>query len=663
MILSALIAIAAQAAPPAKAIALTGGTVHTMVPGEAPRIATVLVLGDRIRAVDPHAEIPADALRIDLSGKHLIPGLIDGMVNHDADHDRLYVTSGVTLVRDIGNDLARILAERDKGGKIGLRDRGPGPAIWCAGGVLDGSPPSTTAAVVLGSPEEAADKLARLFDLEPDFVSFHAGLAEPVWRKVIELAHGHGLQVWGPKIAGVEMAKMAEAGQDGLYHLEAFLPAGKSWPDVSLEELRVGVDALAGKKVAITPTLAVFAKRLIAPPEHPPELAYLGPMYVASWLADAAMRSKVMTDEKDYLRTGLRVVETQGKLLKALHERGITLLPGSGSPNAWLFPGEALQDELGMWARAGIPKETVLAMATAGAAKALGVDKDRGTIEAGKIADLVVLRGDPGADLGVLHSPETVVLRGRVLDRAAMDALRKDLADTQKRLQAEAFKPLEIPDPPLPPGEGGDVVLRGTVETRTMGQRISGESFAVVRIQDGSLVYCARVVTPGTASTGRTEVEMQETLRDGGVAGFDIGIRAGGRLVTVKGMQVGNVLNIERRVDGTFQGNVPVKDLLAFVDVGSVTAEIALGQRTSEGRFKVLFFDDLDPATGNWELHLDKDGTHLVHTHNGTLKVRFAADGSVVEALREEGRGITSTRPLSTQAKDRGLPLPEKKRG
>ncbi|HEV8113187.1 MAG TPA: amidohydrolase family protein [Planctomycetota bacterium] len=661
--------------PPPKVVALVGATVHTMVGTDAPAVATILVQGDRILAVGPSVAIPADAVRIDVSGKHVIPGLIDAMVNHDADHDRLYVTSGVTLVRDVGNDLARIFAERDKDGKSMARERGPGPAILSCGAVLDGSPPSTTAAVVLDSPDVAEEKLGRLVDLQPEFLSFHLGLTEPVWRKVIEFGHSKGLTVWGPKLPGVSAAKIVQAGQDGLFHLDAFLPeapagkdgakgAAKGWADVTLDDLQPALDVLAkpraSKKIAVTPTLAVFGQRLIEPRDHPPELAYLGPMYVQSWIAEAGMRGKLMLSDKEYFQNGLRVVETQGKLVRALHERGVPIVPGSASPNAWIFPGEGLIDELSLLTRAGIPKAQVLFLATSGAAEVLGVKKDRGTIEAGKIADLVVLSGDPTTDFAVLHVPETVVLRGRVLDRATMEALRKDLADTQKRIQAEAFKPLVIPDPPLPPGE---VLLRGTVETRAMGQRLRGESYAVVQAEDKSLVYTSRMLTPGSASSASSDVEIQQTIRDGALAGFEVKIKSGGHLVDVQGILAGGYLNVERHLDGGFAGNLPVRDRLSFVDAGCVTAAIAMGQLPTEGKFKVLFFDDLDPAIGNWEMHVDKDGAHLAKTHAGAMKVHFAADGSVGEMQREEGRGITTTRPLSSQATKGGLPVPQKKKG
>lgn len=641
-------------------LALEGAIVHTMIPGEAPRVATVIVEGERIRSVGLGTQIPPEAIRVDLAGKHLIPGLIDGMVNHDPDHDRLYVTAGVTLVRDVGNDLARIFAERDKRHETGARDRGPGPAILCAGAVLDGPDPATKSAVVLGTPEEAETKIARLLELEPDYLSFHAGLALPVLHKVIELGHAAGLQVWGPRLPGFDLARILESGQDGLFHLEAFLPTGKSWPEVSNEDVAAPLKLMTGKTLAITPTLAVFARRLVFPKNPPPEFAYLGPLYVKSWLADAEMRSEISGNDDSYLRRGMAVVEMQGKIVKALFDRGARLVPGSAAPNPWLLPGESLVDELSMWTRAGIPAQSALEAATSRAARNLGVAADRGTIEAGKIADLVVLAGDPTVEIQALHAPETVVLRGHVLTRAFMDALRSELAERQKALQAAAFLPLAVAEPEIPEGE---VVLRGVVETRALGERISGESYAVVRAGDGSLVYCAHVITPGSATVPDTDVALQETVKDGLLVGFTVEITMGRRVVSVQGIQAGNVLNVERRIDQVFQGNVPVRDPLAFVDVGSATVAIALGQRARVGPFKVLFFDDLDPAVGNWELRLDPDGTCLARTQQGALKAKLAADGSIVEVQREQGRGVATTKPIGGASKPgSGLPLPEKKR-
>ncbi len=640
----------------AQSVALTGGIVHSMVPGRPDGPATILIEKDRITAVGPDVAIPSDARTIDVAGKHVIPGLVDGLVNVDADHDRLYLSSGVTLVRDVGNDLTQVLAERDSA----ARDRNPGPAIWSSGGVLDGPHPATTAAVLLATPEDADSKLPRLFDLDLDFLSFHLGLPKAAWKRTIEIAHAKGLQVWGPVIREGTLAEAVQAGQDGLYHLDGFLPPGVGWDKATKADLAPAVALVAGSKIAVTPGLAVYAQRLVAPKEHPPELAYLGPIYVTAWLLDAEQRKATFAQHPELLKSGLRALDAQSALVKTLYDKGVVLVPGSAAPNPWLFPGEALIDELELWSRAGIPTAAILRMATAGAAQAIGAGRLRGTIEPGKVADLVVLDSDPFADVSNLRSVAVVVLRGDPLDRATLEKLRAALAETQKKRQENAFKPLaiEAPKPPI-----GDVLLRGTVETRALGQRVSGESFVVTRTSDGGTVYQGHMLTLGSATTADTEVTFAQTISaEHDLVAFDVDVVTGPRTVTLSGTRSGSTLNIERRINGQFVDGLPVRDRVALVDVGSVSTELVLGHQRGEGSFKVVYFEDFEPAVATWELRLDKDGTHLVRTQAGAIKIRFDAAGAPESALREQGRGILEMKTLSEDASGGGLPpLPAKR--
>ena len=126
-------------------LALVGGTVHVTAEGAEPVVATILIEDGQIVAVGPELEVPDGAHLVDCAGLHLIPGMIDGLAYHDRQHDALYTNAGVTLVRDHGNELGRIFAERE----LAIRDAMGGPALSISGAVLDGSPPSTASAVVL----------------------------------------------------------------------------------------------------------------------------------------------------------------------------------------------------------------------------------------------------------------------------------------------------------------------------------------------------------------------------------------------------------------------------------------------------------------------------------------------------------------------------------
>jgi predicted amidohydrolase len=113
LLLATILAAPAQEVPsadgkPLARLLLRGATVQTMVPGEAPRVTNVLIEEGRVRALTDDVPPGADLRVIDLSGKHLLPGLIDACVNFDPEHDALYLAAGVTLVRDLGGDHAAL---------------------------------------------------------------------------------------------------------------------------------------------------------------------------------------------------------------------------------------------------------------------------------------------------------------------------------------------------------------------------------------------------------------------------------------------------------------------------------------------------------------------------------------------------------------------------
>ncbi|MCY2961090.1 MAG: hypothetical protein NTY35_13095 [Planctomycetota bacterium] len=637
-------------------VALKGATVHTFEPGVAPAVATVLIENDRILDIGPDVAIPPGAQVVDLTGLHLLPGLVDGMVNFDAEHDRLYVGAGVTLVRDVGNDLGRLTVEQTRD----ARERNPGPWIWGAGAVLDGAPPSTLNAIVLDTPAVAEQKLKILLELEqpPDYLTFLPGLPKESWLLAIGKAHASRRQVWGSLPSGVTLAEALAAGQDGFFHLDSFLPPGKYWDSVTPEDLAPAVELAAAKKIAVTPALALWGRALVAPKEDSPDLEALSPFYRQTWLKDAEVRRAIAS--REHLAKGVAIVQAQQKLVKVLHDRGVALVPGSATPRPWLFPGRALLDELSLWKSAGIPVEDCLRAVTAGACEQLGVTL-RGTIKKAKIADLIAVASDPRADIGALYRPAYVVLRGRVFDRKGLDALDSELRAAQKRAREEFAEPLAVEAPELP---AGDVILRGRVETRAIGVRVSAERFAVVRRFDGALLYCGRMRTPGQGSLPDTETIVQQVVAEGSLVGFDVSMRTGARSVEVHGETAGGRLNVSRKLDGLPVDNVPILQRLALVDCGSATAWLILGYHRNPGTFQVAFFENYDPATGPWELALDPEGTHLLRMLGSQQAiVKYDAFGLPTEIRRQSGNGVSTTRLLESTIEDgRGLPMSAEKK-
>ncbi len=638
-------------------VALENATVHTFEPGVAPSIATVLVENDRIAAIGTDIAIPAGAQIVDLTGMHLLPGLVDGMVNFDADHDRLYVSAGITLVRDVGNELGRITVEQTRE----ARERNPGPWIWSAGAVLDGSPPATLNSIVMENAEQADKKLTMLLGLDspPDYLSFLPGLPRPAWEVALEKAHAAHKQVWGTLPTGVTLAQAAAAGQDGIFHLDALLPPGKSWETVTLKDLTPSIELVAKNKIAVTPTLALWGRAIVEPKEESPQLDLMSPFYVETWKIDAAERRKLAFAGR--LERGMKVIAMQKQLVKALYDRGVALIPGSATPNPWLFPGDSLLDELDLWRSAGIPIEDCIRSATTVACERMGVEL-RGTIRKAKYADMIAVKNDPRESIGALYKPEYVVLRGRVLSRKVLDALETELKGTQKRMREELERPIEVADPDLP---DGDVVLTGHVETRAIGLRISGEKFGVVRRFDGALVYCGRVRTAGQGTSPATETTVSQVVADGRLVAFDVAMRTGARVTEIKGELAGGRMNISRKMDGLPVDNVPVLQRLALVDCGSVTSWLILGYHRNPGVHQVVFFEDYDPATGPWEVALDPDAsTHYVRMLGVQEAIaKYDAFGVPTAIARGTGNGVSQTFLLESKVEDgRGLPMPAAKK-
>ena len=236
-------------------VAIVGGTVHTMEAGAEPAAATVIVRDGRIEAVlDPAVPAPADARVIDAKGRHLVPGLIDGMVYFDADHDALYIAQGVTTIRDLGGDPVSAFLGRlpDR------RNRVPGPALVTPGTVIDGDPPSSSNAVIVRSADVAPGLLQILLDENVDFFSVQLGLPADALARTIELAHEHELEVWGP------LPRAVTLGFSGL------LAAAMALPLLAWRIERPGV-ALLGHAVALAGAVALLGigSRVLLAPKGP----------------------------------------------------------------------------------------------------------------------------------------------------------------------------------------------------------------------------------------------------------------------------------------------------------------------------------------------------------------------------------------------------------
>jgi imidazolonepropionase-like amidohydrolase len=400
--------------------------------------ATIVVRGDRIVAVGPAAQvtIPKDAQIVDGTGKYVIPGLID-MHTHlsktRASAMGLFVANGVTTVRDMGGDHEELLRWRREvraGTRVGPRMVIAGPYLEAASNVdrMRKDPPSERVEpferirIPIGSPEDARRVVADLATKELDFLKIRTVENRETYQAIVDAAHAHKLRVFGHP--GGTPDVVLQVGQDDVEH--AFLPPLTS---TSKEERLALWRQFAARHIPLVPTIVTIKNSVLAPVDHLKAMVddgagkiearrpYLSAFLIKDW------REQVSETTAERQAIFARLVPDVIRDLREMREAGMDLFTGSDVAVVNIFPGSSLHDEIAYFvSELGMTPVEALACATRKPAAFLNLT-DTGTIEAGKIADLLVLDANPLDDIRHTRRIATVVLRGQRFDRGKLDAL------------------------------------------------------------------------------------------------------------------------------------------------------------------------------------------------------------------------------------------------
>lgn len=388
-----------------------------LVPGQ-----DVVISGNRIASVQATGKaLPTGAEVVDASGKTLLPGLWD-MHAHVSDNDGLLnLAAGVTTVRDLANDTDQLLARRKRiaaGEEVGTR-------IVMAG-FLDGPGPyHGPTKVLVSTPQEVRSQIAKYKQLGYVQIKVYSSIKPELVPVIVEEAHKRGMRVSGHVPAGMTAAECVKLGFDEIQHVNflalnfmpdvketrtpaRFTEPGKRFRDINLDSAEVTnfIAFLKRSGTAIDPTMATFEPMFTAKPGQVPD----------AWKAAAdrlpvQFRRGLLTGglpttgdlEKQYRESYANMVRLVGKM----HQAGIPVEVGTDDT-----AGFTLMRELELDVKAGIPAAAALRSATLGAAHIMKMDKDLGSVEPGKLADLALFDGDPIADINAIRKASWVMKDG-----------------------------------------------------------------------------------------------------------------------------------------------------------------------------------------------------------------------------------------------------------
>jgi imidazolonepropionase-like amidohydrolase len=407
----------------AQTTAITNVTIVD-VAGGAPRVANVEIRDGRIAAIGE--PVPKGARVIDGRGKYLIPGLVDMHVHLSWTTSSalpLLLASGVTTVRDMGGRLHEIddYRARINAGTLA------GPRIFRAGPTLNGQS-FNPLQLAHGSPDEARGIVRALKHVGVDHIKVHRRTTREAFLAILDEAKKQGLTVTGHIPMAVPPEEAVALGQNPIEHTETlfegtFSAGMQSNADFLAAIQRWKGDALFAAFVKhgtfFDPQLIAYKTAMSGYDDDPNIRRYVA----ASLLKEARERFKPPTGADLEVRKGL-LKEFQ-RIVGEAHRAGVAIVAGSDLASGRV-PGFTLHEELALLVDAGLTPLEALRAATLTSARALKKDADLGTIERGKLADLILLDANPLADIRNTRRIAAVIAGGTVHDRAKLDALLQE---------------------------------------------------------------------------------------------------------------------------------------------------------------------------------------------------------------------------------------------
>lgn len=454
---------------PAQTLTLTNATIVDVSDGTLRRGTTVVIEANRIVSVGPSAAPSRTRGQVvDLKGMYVIPGLWD-MHTHayfgwsrdfgDSYVLPLFIANGITGIRDMGSDLDAVLRAR----KEVAAHRLVGPRMVVSGPMLDGPHVAFNASIAIATPEDGRKAVDMLQGKGVDFIKIQSGVPREAYFAIAAEAKRLGIAFEGHVPDAIRASEAIAAGQRTFEHLIGIFEASTPDEDEFLKrKYGAGTDPSSNK------SLAAFLDRYDAAREAS-IVRLLAAKNVwqcptlywerGQWLVDVIDFTKdpdieytprTWTEKKypsaqkaihesmdaDALDVRKRFVDHELDIVRRLHAAGVPFLAGTDTPaGVDVTPGISLHLELQRFVAAGFTPLEALQTATINPARFLGKLSDYGSVQTGRVADLVILRANPLADIANTRAIGGVVADGKYWSQADIERLRERL----KRIAADGL--------------------------------------------------------------------------------------------------------------------------------------------------------------------------------------------------------------------------------
>jgi imidazolonepropionase-like amidohydrolase len=390
--------------------------------GRAPLAnAVVIIENGRIKAVGPKnsVKIPKGAKTFDAKGRYVLPGLWDMHAHFEqVEWGPVYLAAGVTTVRDVGNEFDFITSVRD----AIAAGRGLGPTMLLAG-IVDGDSNFAIGIVRANNAEEAKAIVHKYHDAGFQQIKIYSSMKPDVLKVICDEAHSLGMTVTGHIPQGMDAIQGVEAGMDQINHIQyvprVLLPKDfKPQPgviptiDLNSERARASIQFFKDHHTVFDPTMVVF-EWLFHPASKPFVDFEPGAAKLPKELYGPINNTGVPPERE---KAGKSNIEMFLKIIGELHRAGLDIVAGTDQ----VVPGHSLRRELELYVQAGFTPMEAIQAATIVPARVMKMDKESGTVEAGKVADLILVNGNPLENIRNLRNADLVITKGRVFETAKL---------------------------------------------------------------------------------------------------------------------------------------------------------------------------------------------------------------------------------------------------